>query len=407
MKLEYVLVNKNKNRSIVKLLSILCGLFIFSSHVYAIYEPAVINASGIEVVPTLQVSQSHDSNYLYASSDEQSDWIRKVSPAVNILKTNGPSEYKLSFGLDVGSYKTHTSDDYLDSMLSLDLHQSFTRKFSLGLMAKRHNLHESRGLGYSSGDLGSTPLSSPDEYHTDSYGMLINYGSKDAIGRIEMNLTGENRQFDTRRDVTSVRDRSLAGGDFTFYYHLLPKTSLIFEVGHHAFTYENNTAYDNTEQHFFSGVSWDITSITTGTLKAGLLKKDFSDAERDDFSGFSWEIGARWTPLSYSVVDALTKGRTEETNSEGDYIDSKSLIVQWTHFWNDRVSTKLNSNLTMNSFKPTGRDEDYLNLSFSVNYDIRRWMQAGLSLSTIENEATDNSYDYQKNIVSINLNLAL
>jgi hypothetical protein len=228
------------------------------------------------------------------------------------------------------------------------------------------------------------------------------------MGRIVFNLLWDNRIYDNHRANTKIRDRDSVGGGVTFFYHAMPKTSLLFELSHREFNYSNYENYDSIEQRALVGASWDISALTTGTAKAGLLEKNFNVDAQDGYSGISWEIGARWTPLSYSVIDILSRGRTEESNGSDDYyIDSKGVLIKWAHYWSESVNTVLDVNVTKNAYQPTTREDDYQSIGLQLNYSPRRWLNVGIGFTHSTNQSTNDSFEYEKNVVAVNLTAGL
>ncbi len=392
----------NKNNSTLLVVSLFA---LVSSNSFAKFDPAVIKVGGIGVVPTVDVAESYDSNIFYSETDEKSALVTVIAPKVKAGMEVGANKYSVTADAAIGRYSSSSADNYVDSSIGMDIHQSFTRKAVLDVNASRNNYHEARGAGYSKGI--ASLLAEPDKYHINRLGAKFSYGSRDAIGRIVFGLSSSTRIYDTRRAFTKLRDNNNIGGTVTFYYHVMPKTSLLFELSNREIKYDNNPTYDSTEQRALVGVSWDISALTTGTAKAGLLEKNFDEASRKDFSGFSWELGARWTPLSYSVVDVVSKGRTEETNGSGDYIDSKSILTRWTHFWNEKVNTALDLNFTKNQYKPTSRVENYYSLGVQVTYNMRRWLNVGAGYTRSSNSSTAAGFDFDKNVFSLSLQASL
>ena len=393
----------NKNKPSILSFVLLATLSVTNSH--AEFDPGVIKAGGIDITPTVDILESYDSNVFYSESDKKSAMITVVKPNVSATIEKGANKYSIEAGASFGRYSSGSSDNYVDSNLGFDLHQSFTRKANLDISAGRLNTHESRGLGYSIGD--ATSLSEPDEYHIDMIDSQFSYGSKDAIGQIVFNIYTEQRTYDSRKDVTKFRNRNLTGGGVTFYYHLMPKTSLLFELDHRALAYSNNDSYDSTEQRLLIGTRWDVSALTSGKAKVGLLEKNFDVASRTGSSIVSWEIGARWTPLSYSVFDIITKGNFEETDGDGDYIDSKTALVQWTHFWNKSLNTAVDLNLTKNSYQDSDREDDYKSIGLRADYNLRRWLNVGLGYTYSANQSSQNNSDYDKNVVTLGFEAAL
>src|SRR5258706_10067848 len=108
----------------------------------------------------------------------------------------------------------------------------------------------------------------------------------------------------------------------------MPRTELLAQVGHRNIDYSLSTStQSSTEDRFLVGVKWEATAATTGTAKFGQMTKKFDSAGRQDFSGSSWDVGVRWSPLSYSVFDISSAKQTAESTGVGDAVVGKSYAV--------------------------------------------------------------------------------
>jgi len=392
------------NNKTVILSAVVVAMLPFANS-YAEFDPAVIKAGGVDIVPTLGVSESYDSNILYGESTKQGDMITSLKPAVTATVESGANKYSLKTDAAIGSYSKSKADNYLDSSFSVDVHQSFTRKIVLDVKAKRENAHENRGSGYSQG--ANLTVTEPDRYSINQVDGEFAYGSRDAIGRIVFRIASGSRIYNNNRAISKDRDRDNASGGATFYYHVMPKTSLLAEFSQQSLVYRNNESYNSNEQRVLVGTRWDISALTSGTAKAGLLRKKFTDATRVDTSIFSWEIGARWSPLSYSVFDVVTKGTLDETNGGGNFIESKTLLIKWAHFWNKSIDTAVDVNVTNNKYQPTTRQDNFRSLGIKTNYNLRRWLDVAADYRYVINQSTLTGFDYDKNIFTFSLTAAL
>lgn len=266
---------------------------LFVTNAYAEFDPGIIKTGGVDIVPVLAVTEAYDTNVLYSEDNEKSSRVTKLRPSVVASMAVGANKYSVAAGAVIGRYANSSEDNYSDSNFLFDLRQSFTRKLTLDFKAKRINTHESRGLGYSQGITQGTLLAKPDQYNLNVFDGMLSYGSKDSLGRIELQLYSEAREYETRREIIKIRDRDIKGGDVTFYYHIMPKTSLLFEIGSRELTYIYNASYNSAEKRVLLGTTWDMTSLTSGTAKAGMLKKDFDTTLRKSASILSWEVSAR------------------------------------------------------------------------------------------------------------------
>ena len=390
----------NKNKTGITSILLLSLFVVKTSH--AEFDPAVIKAGGVDIVPVVSISESYDSNILYAETTKESDTVTEIRPEVSATVESGANEYSVKVGASIGRYAKSSEDDFVDSNVSMNIHQSFTRKAILNVDVERMNEHESRGLNYGKGK----DLPEPDKYHINQAKAKFSYGSRDSIGRIVFNAITETRNFDSRRSITKTRDLQNTGGGVTFYYHFMPKTSLLFELSQRELTYRHNEL-DNSnsiEQRVFAGTRWDITALTSGTAKAGLLEKNFEDSAKSDRSTFSWEVGARWSPLTYSVFDIITKGALEESEDVNDYsVESKNVLIQWVHFWNKALDTTLHVNVTNRDYQQSGREDKLVSSGVKLKYNFRRWLDASASYRYSESDSSTANFSYDKNVLTLGL----
>jgi len=388
----------NKNKTVFGFSLFFC----VSGFTLAAPQPAAVDLGGFTMVPAIEIEEKYDSNILFTETDETDSMITILAPSIQIGAQKGVNFYGIQAAAQAGFYTNSSDDNYIDAQLQGDIHQEFTRKSQIDLTALYAKSHEARGTGFSQGSL--VGLDEPDEFHTTSAGVDYTYGSEDAIGRIKLSASGLAKRYDNHSATTEGRESNNYGVGATFFYHVQPKTSLLFEIKHNQIDYTlDAVTLDSTENRFLFGAEWEITSITSGNARLGLLKKDFDDGSRDNFSGFSWEIGGVWSPLTYTQFTVQTEGKTAETNGIGDYIDSKILAIGWIHSWTTQISTNLDTFVMKNDYNPSAQEEGIVSISGAVNYDMRRWLTLSVKIGHSQRLSNQAGQDYTKNELSFNI----
>ena len=140
---------------------------------------------------------------------------------------------------------------------------------------------------------------------------------------------------------------------------------------------------------------------TTGFLKLGRVNKDFSSSRRADDQGFTWEIGVDWKPRTYSTITLKTDQDFVETNGTGNAGDRSQISLNWNHNWRARLSTNLELLYAQETYSPDPREDQYYQTAATVKYDFRRWLnlEAGYRFSNLD--STDDSFDYDQNVLEI------
>jgi len=198
-----------------------------------------------------------------------------------------------------------------------------------------------------------------------------------------------------------VFDRKEDGLGGTFFYRIMPKTSMVFEARYKEIDYVNDPAVakDSDEQAYQAGVTWFTTAKTTGVAKIGKTYKDFDASARDDDDFTSWELGVKWSLRSYSVVNITSKSYPSETNGTGNFVINKLLDLSWGHAWSDRLSSTLQTSFRNEDYVDSPRDDDLTLYSAGMDYQFRRTISFGVNYSYSTRDSNINSQDYTDNIV--------
>ena len=369
-------------------------------------QPAAVDIGGLNLFPSIEISETYDSNILFAETSKKSSLVTILAPLAQLGLQKGVNTYTLQAAMQAGFYTSSSDDNYVDAQLQGEVHHEFSRKNIVDLAAQYSKAHEARGTAFSQG--GGDLLIEPDKFHTVSLDGSYTYGSKDAIGRLTLTAGGLSKKYDTRRAITEARDRNNINIGATFFYQIQPKTSLLFEIKHSEIDYRlSTTRLDSSENRFFVGSEWEISNITTGNVRVGLLQKNFDNTDNGNFSGLSWEVSTVWSPLNYTRFTLRTSGRTEETNGVGSYIDSKTGSINWNHDWSSQVNTDVDFLIQKNDYNPSPQEEGIISAGATISYDMRRWLM--LSLKTVHSQrfSNQNGQDYNKNEISFSVQATL
>lgn len=386
-----------------------CGLFasliLSSTFVYAI-EPASVSLGPVSMEPSLTVRTGYSDNIFLTAADQQSSSITVINPTVQFIAEDGANAYKLTADLRRGVYHSSSDDNYTDMQLRGDANLVFDVRNKLDLLAAYLKAHEARGTGIAEG-VNATVNDAPIKYDQKSVGATYTYGADEAQGRIVAKLSYDVRDHKNFRNLTSTRDRNTLRSGVTFYYRVMPKTSLLFEVRREGIDYQNQvsaaSSLDSTEWKYLAGATWDATAKTTGVVKVGYAQKQFSSAARDDNDSFTWEAELSWALRTYSMFVLRTGQELEESNGNDNYINTRSASITWDHAWNDRMKTALAYGFTNEEYDLTGRKDDTNRVSAGVAYDLRRWMSLGLDMTHTERSSNQAAFDYDDNGVYLTL----
>jgi len=365
----------------------------------AALEPAAVDAGPLQVIPQVNLQVGYDDNIYSTDTNRVDSVITVLNPSVQVVLEKDLDVYSLNYSVKQGIYDHGSADNYTDHDLTARAYLDFNIRNRLELLARYLKTHEDRGTGLNQG-VNATANDAPLEYHVNTLSAKYGFGGLNAKGRIEVAAQIDDRKYDNFRSQTIAKDRQTVSTSATFYYRVMPKTSLLFEVSHEDIDYDlSSVTLDSTETEYLMGATWDATAKTTGIFKIGYAEKDFASASRDDDDGVSWELSMKWEPKTYSVVTFTTSKEEEETDGTGNYIDSTSWNLSWQHDWTSRVISRVSYGQSDDEYVTSTREDENTNYGMGVTYKMRRWLDLGVDYSYIDRDSNVANTDYDKNII--------
>ncbi|MCF6319214.1 MAG: outer membrane beta-barrel protein, partial [Proteobacteria bacterium] len=273
-----------------------------------------------------------------------------------------------------------------------------------GVSAEYFDGSDRIGTANRQGDLVNLVLD-PDEWNSLGLGAKWRYGGIGAKGAIDLEVGTIDRQYDNNRLFTSTRDRGTRYFGATYSHTISPKTNLLAQFKRTKIDYDTATL-DNTETRLMLGAEWKATGKTSARALVGYLSKDFKQPQHDDFNGLAVEVGATWSPKSYSLFDLTLSRETDETNGNGSFVVRNSADVGWTHFWKDRFSTTANIGMSREDYRGSLRDDDVNYYGLSAKYQFRDWLMSGLGYKHINRDSTLGDFSYNDNSLLFSIELS-
>ena len=358
--------------------------------------PAGFPVGPMTVYPGIDLAIGHDDNLFLQPTAPKSSRFTVVSPYVRAEARPGPHKFDIGLRIDDGRYHSSAADNYTDYSLLGNGDIVFSGRAGLKLRAEHRHGHDARG------STDRAISGEPDEYDNTGIDGVFRYGAPGARGRIEIDAGAFARRYTNNRLTTEAADRDTGQLGGTFFWRVMPRTELLAQVGFRDIDYQlAASTLDSTESRYLVGVKWEATAKTTGIAKIGRLKKDFDSPLRQDFSGSSWDVGVRWSPLTYSVFDLNTSKQTDESTGFGDAIVTKLYGLTWSHAWTSRLRTQALANYRTETFSgaAVGREDDTTSWGLRVGYDFRRWLRFGAEYTHFDRDSNTAGFDYKRNLL--------
>ncbi|HVK99616.1 MAG TPA: outer membrane beta-barrel protein [Dongiaceae bacterium] len=370
-------------------------------------DPAPVKLGGTDVTPQLMLAEEYDDNF-YRQLNTQEFWVQILTLQVDTLTPVGADEYSAHYKVEGGFIEDSSDDNYVDQSLSLRGFWDSNSRHRFELKGGFAQEHEARGSENFQGSKAFS-IDEPPEFDQASVLARYSYGAAGARGRLDLELKGSDKTYQNLRELTERSDRTNAEGTATFFWRLAGVWKGLVEVSHGEYDYTHDLepregaidSSDNDYTHYLAGVTWEAAGKTSGTLKAGRSEKNFSDDDREDFSGNRWYGDIQWQPRTYSTFKLLTERRTEEPPLDrGDYIAVTDWGIDWRHEWNDRIASRLHYLRSEEVFKgdPEGRRDTPEYYGFSVEYGIRRWAVVRIFYVQDDHKSNIEEFDYPHGI---------
>lgn len=374
-------------------------------------EAGRIDLGGFDLIPSLQYSQIYDDNVARSSENEIDSWVSVIEPEIILLNNFSTNQLQFGYRLSRGEYYSSGEDEYTDHLFSAAFHYEINNRHRLDIEGQYLDGHDDRGTAFSIG-LGDT-LVAPDTFKNSEFGLTYSYGVDSAAARLDLSYRFKQIDYDGEQINFLARDREFQSVYSSFYYRLAPRTDFVFDIGHKDISYDISlnpeNPLDSEELRALIGVKWESTAATSGYLKIGYQQKEFDSALREKFDGVDWEIGVIWEPVKYSTIELSTSNDTQETNGEGNFIETKSIQLSWNHNWLERFSSSFSIDVDKDRYEREAnvREDDIIRTRIGAKYQFRRWIQFELAYIFDQRDSNRDLIDYDRNQYRMQLLLTL
>jgi hypothetical protein len=201
-------------------------------------------------------------------------------------------------------------------------------------------------------------------------------------------------------------DHTIAG---TFFYRIMPKTSILGEVDYNMVRYDQPAVAnqrDSDAWRFMVGVKGDLTAKTSALVKVGWEWRDYDNPNREDWDGFIAEGNITWKYREPSEVRLFGGRANVESLFEGtNYYISNYVGVEVRHFIRERLILRVRGLGGVNDYPEdvllgaasADRTDTFFEAGASLRYQMRRWVAFELSYDFLLLDSNDDQFDYRDN----------
>lgn len=359
--------------------------------------------NGIFVYPAVTAGIGHNDNVGGTSTNEKSSNLFVLRPeAVAELKRRG-DRYTLSYAGNYGQYRSSSEDDFAHHDLWLAGDNYFTTRARMGWGVGYQRRSDARG---STDRAGASD--SPDRWRAPVARIIGIYGAPKAPGRLELEASWMQKRYTNNRLSTRGSDVDMTMVAGRFFFRVMPKTSLVFEMRDTWSDYTLNTSpHDNRYRKLLAGVTWDMTAKTTGIVKLGRGYKDFDRRDRRDPSAGTWEATLVWSPLTYSVVKLQTEQNISDSTGAGNFTDNRGYSLNWDHKWGSFMTSNVNAGMVRADYDGISREDNTRNFGVGVYREVGHNFRVGVNWSHTKRDSSINTLDFRRNVTMLTLETVL
>lgn len=229
--------------------------------------------------------------------------------------------------------------------------------------------------------------------------------------RFKLRLAYSNFLVDYDTTANSFRDRTDNTTSGTLYYALSQKTKLFGQYSFLDVAYDDNVASDNSQQHTYLGLDYNISEKVQALVKLGYGSQDRSGT-LDGRNDFIYELQAdyQFTPKNNLNLLLLRKLKESDVASINGILGN-SLTATFSQMLGQRLvasavagwSRDAYDGLTTVGSKTAEREDDYLMLSLSLSYAMQKWFEISGGYNYVQRDSNFSNFNYASNGLFVNV----
>jgi len=348
--------------------------------------------------PFLSLQETYSDNIYLTSDNKQHDFITTVMPGVQFnLPFSRHQAYLFGSGTFI-NYAKYTAENTADWNVGAGGDFNFGSRINLKASDSYLDGHKPRS---------ESALGEVERFNNNNASASLSYVLGD-ISKLRLDYANADWKFKTNL-FESRNENTLSA---YAYYRFLPKTSAFVEYEFKTVYFTDKTVgnYDNNAHSGLIGVTWKLSDYSQGTIKGGYQRKDFNDPSQVGFSGFVASLDLAHRFSDYDSVKFTGARTINETSLVGtSYSISTGLNGEYTHKFNDRLSTSIKASFSNEEFSAiaTGdsvkRTDQVVMAGANVRYLFRRWLESTLEYYWRQKNSNIDVYDSTENNVSMAL----
>ena len=382
------------------------AIALVSAQSFAVQPVGVAMGSGFTFLPNVETSVERNDNIYSQDSGAVSSTITRVAPSFALNGDIGQLKLDSSYKLEQGIYDKNSDDDYIDHNLAFGGGYELNARNQLNVDASYNVGHDVRGSAKGA-VVDNETYTKPDEYNEVTAGVAYTFGSDSAPFNLDLSAESYQKRYDNNVEATKGREYDTINLEAKLSYTVSSATDLLVKLTNSDISYEDSATREGAESTILVGASWDISGATTGEFKIGLSEREFDLAGIDTETNLSWEGNLTWEPLTYSTVSVTTSQASAESAGAGNFIESSSTLVSWSHEYTNFVSAGINASYGEDNYENDVRNDINTIYGIEATYSPSNFLDLTASWDLDSRNSNVADLDSEKNIFSLGVTLAL
>lgn len=347
--------------------------------------------------PYLTVRESYSDNIYLTPDNEKNDFITTVMPGLQLQMPFGRNSFSVGANASINRYARHSSENTDDWGANAAGDLNFGSRVNLKIADNYIAGHEARN---------QSATTAVEKFKNNLASGSLTYVLAD-VSKLQLDYANSYWNYKN----SDFRDRDENQLSLYFYYRILPKTSVFgeYEYKNVDFTHSGNSL-DNTVHSGMLGLTWELSSRSKGTVKGGVLYKDFVNTSNGNFSTFTASADIAHHFSDFDSIKVVGARGVNETSLQGTrYSVSTGISGEYTHRFLDRLASTLKGSYSKENFSDIAigetelRKDSVAQLGASMQYSFRSWLSSSLDYYWRNKDSNINYYDSTENNISVTL----
>lgn len=364
---------------------ILVVFFLLAGKSYAI--EVKVKAGSFEIIPFVNVTEVYTDNVFATQNDTKSDFVTIISPGIKLLFPRVKRRYQLElkYQADIERFARFSSENAVSHTLGGKFGVMFPMGLELRADDEFRRAHDPRA---------ENPLSPELDFYKDN---LFHASAAYLLtDRFKLQLDYSNYVLTYDADRNNFRNYMSNALAVYAYYRFTRKVSAFVEYEHVIFEFDESAALNSREDHFFGGITWDLTGKTQGMIKAGYSVKDFDDSSIEGSRDFIFEMGVNHNLTSRDSIHITGSRATHETNLLGEsFYVSTVLFAEYARRLTGKITGKANIGYAWDSYSGlVPKTDNIWTAGLSLSYQFKRWLLTEAGYRYTKRSSNVDAYNY-------------